>query len=584
MSLAQLGITQLQAVYVSVFGLGAVGCWLGAIRAGRLSHPDTQIGLSSLLILCGSWSAGTSLRLLVPDPTLSRVIYLIELVVGLAAVGAWLYFASAYTGESYHQESLFRWSAVGVFLGLTTVKLTNPLHGLYLTTTMVSTPFPHLVIEDFGLHLAVMGLAYALSAIGFYMLFQMLTDSRAETTKLFLPVMLAGFPVIFNVLGQLEVPGILALSYEPLGVAAFGLGVLYFTEVTFETARWTRHQRILDEINEVIIIVDNETCIRDFNAAAEQVFPSLADGVGSPLADVCPVVAEALRTDERTSISEDTASTQDPHYDADLSPELNLIELTHDGEQRYYEPSAANLNHDSYTIGQAIICMDVTLVERHRRELSRQNEQLDGFSAAVAHELRNTLMVVSGNLTMINEMLTSADEDLIDAVQTSIDTTDRMQRIVDDLTTLARYSQTVDAPQVIEFQDTLSGVPLLGLTSEVTIELEGDGKLKADPDRLEELLRQAARLTAATGGTRLQIELVEGGLVLTTDGEPVPEGNTTELFTYGTAVPNANAGMLGANIQAIARAHGWKTAVDGAYRDGIQIHITGIQIPSEDGY
>lgn len=442
----QIGIIPIQAIYSVIFGIGGLGCWLGAIRSRRFSHADTRVGLCSLLILWGSWSAGTRLRLLVPDPTVSRAIHLFELVVRLAAVGAWLYFASAYTGQPYHREPLFRWSAVGVFLGLTAVKFTNPMHGLYLTTTMATAPFPHLVIVDYGLHLAVMGLAYALSAIGFYILFQMLAESRVDARVLFIPVALAGLPVVFNMLRQLGFSRVLQLSYEPLGVAAFGIGVLFFTETTFEKARWTRHQRILDELDEVVIFVDNESRIRDFNSAAEDLFPNLADGTGDPLESVCPVVAEAIPLAETPESSELGYLPLAPHFDGDPDAELNLLELTVAGEQRYYAPSVGNIVHDSTSIGQAIICLDVTTVEQQRRELRRQNEQLDGFASAVAHELRNTLLIVEGNLNIIWEELTTSDTDLINAVQTSLDTTDRMLQIIEDLTTLARFSQTVESP------------------------------------------------------------------------------------------------------------------------------------------
>jgi signal transduction histidine kinase len=270
-------------------------------------------------------------------------------------------------------------------------------------------------------------------------------------------------------------------------------------------------------------------------------------------------------------------------YDTDLDPESNLIELTRDGEQYYYFPSAADLTHDSSTLGQVIICTDVTTVERQRQEVHRQNDQLEGFSAAVAHELRNTLAIVDGNLTLVGETVTSTgDEKLINAVQTSLATLDRMKLIVNDLTTLARYAQTVDEMPVSDFRETFSGVPLLGLSSEVTIELDGEGKLKADPERVKELLRQAARLTVKTGGTRLLIELTNDGFVLTTNGESLLEGNASDLFTYGTAVPKADAGMLGPNIQALTRAHGWGTTVDSEYQNGIRIRITGVKVLPED--
>ena len=81
-------------------------------------------------------------------------------VSAFAAVGAWLYFCSAYTGRSLHRESSYRRLAVGVFLVVVAVELTNPLHGLYFSVEPVATPFPHLAVDHHLLHWLAMGLAY----------------------------------------------------------------------------------------------------------------------------------------------------------------------------------------------------------------------------------------------------------------------------------------------------------------------------------------------------------------------------------------------------------------------------------------
>lgn len=556
----------IQAAYVAVFALGAVGCGLAAIRARRLDHRDTRVGLISLLALCGLWAGGTSVRLLVADPAISRLLHLFELIVGFATVGAWLYFAAAYSGETYHRQPAYRRGALAGYLAVVAVKLTNPVHGLYVSTRFDPTPFPHLVIDAFRLHLAVMTLSYALAALGFYMLFRLFVDSKAPTGSLIGLVGLAGLPVVINTVGYLDVPGVLQLSYEPLGVAAFGIGTLYFAETTFQKARWSRHQRLLDELDEAVLVLDNEGCVRDFNEAAAGLFPDLATGVGEPVGDVVPSVVAALEGTETDA-------------DADADPET--IEITRDGTSRYYLPSVAELTHGSYTMGRVIVCADVTRVERQRRELHRQNDQLDGFAAAVAHELRNTLAIIHGNVRVVAEAAAGEQDDtLAGALETSLETLDRMETIVDDLTALARYAQTVDSTATIDFSD-LSEVVLPDVSDEVTTTLTGVGQLEADPKRLEELLRQAARLAGATGGTTLEVTLENDRLVLTTDGEPVPEGNERDLFTYGTAVPHARAGMLGPNIQALARAHGWSVSLDEAYREGIRIHVTGVQVHTE---
>lgn len=553
----------IRIIYVSLFAAGAVGCILAAVRARRIDHSDTRVGLVGLLGLSGLWAGGTTVRLLVGDPTVAGALLVMELVFGLATVGAWLYFASAYTGEVFHLRTTWRRYAVGVFLVLVVVKITNPLHGLYLSTRFEPTPFPHLVVQELGLHAAVTMVSYALAGAGFYMLFSMLAESRISTRPLALLVGLAGLPVVLGGLGQLGTSWILPLSYEPLGVAAFAIGALFFAETTFERARWTRHHSVLDRIDEPVVLVDEDDRVRDFNTAAETLFPDLPTAVGTPLDAVAPPVVAALDTGEST----DSGDLPD------------VTEITVDGERRYYLISAAALTHGTHTLGRVIVCADVTTVERQRAELRRQNDQLDGFAAAVAHELRNTLSIAYGNLTLLADALAerSLDRstDSTDTIETTLEALDRMSEVIHDLTLLARLSQTVSDPPAVEFRRAFSGIPLTD-AGDVTVTLSGRGTLKADERRVEELVRQAARLSERTGGTALGIELVEDGLVLTTDGEPVLDGDGDALFRYGTAVPHSEAGMLGANIESLAGAHGWSVTLDETYREGIRIVITGV--------
>ena len=59
-----------------------------------------------------------------------------------------------------------------VFLAVVTVKLTNPVHHLYFTTELVTTPFPHLAVTTGIFHWLVMGLTYALAIVGYFMLLE----------------------------------------------------------------------------------------------------------------------------------------------------------------------------------------------------------------------------------------------------------------------------------------------------------------------------------------------------------------------------------------------------------------------------
>ncbi|MFW6412579.1 MAG: histidine kinase, partial [Oceanicaulis sp.] len=107
--------------------------------------------------------------------------------------------------------------------------------------------------------------AYACSAVGFYLLFELFAEAEVRTTKLAGLVGLTALPVVCNALGLLTGPWLLALNYEPVGVAAFALGVVYVSQSTFETVRRTGQRRVIDELDEAILVLDDADVVREAN-------------------------------------------------------------------------------------------------------------------------------------------------------------------------------------------------------------------------------------------------------------------------------------------------------------------------------
>jgi hypothetical protein len=182
--------------------------------------------LTGLLVTSGVWAAAECGLLLLPGTQAKVVSYIIGLVAGLATVGAWLYFCSAYTGHEYHRQPTLRRLAIGVYAAIVLVKITNPVHNLYFTSTLVPDPFPHLAITLLPAHWVVTGLSYALTAVGFYLLYELFAESQFDTRAVGALVAVTALPVIFDLFSYTS-SLVLSLNYEPLGVAIFAVGVLY---------------------------------------------------------------------------------------------------------------------------------------------------------------------------------------------------------------------------------------------------------------------------------------------------------------------------------------------------------------------
>jgi uncharacterized Zn-binding protein involved in type VI secretion len=591
--------TPLSALYVGSFSLAAVGCLVAAWRARQVTGQEIRRGLVGLLVTSAVWAVGQAGGLVVTSRPVVTALYTGGLLAGLASVGAWLYFCSAFAGESYHREPTYRRVAVAAFVAVATIKLTNPIHGLYYSLTVVQTPFPHVAIQLETIHWAVTILAYSLSAVGLYMLFGTFRDAKVPADSLAVLTGVTVLPVLMDIVGFLPGSPVLQLNYEPLGVAVFALGSLYLAEETFDQVCWTGSEQVLAALDEAVLVLDESNAVRDYNAAAARLFPAVPECLGQPVETVSPALADALGSGDRAAESAgpgvttgDTGEgrsgsatdggqlwTDGPDVGAVGAPTTDdILTLSGPDDTRHYLLEATPLTLGPQQVGQAVICADVTRVERQRRLLERQHEQLEGFSAAVTHELRNVLAIAEGH----TDLAASAIEaDNVDTAAEAVGTVDnairRMTAVVSDLAALARLGQSVADPERLDFRAAVADAAGTADVAGVTVVANGDGTVAAERQRFRELVRNGVLLAAGTDAGRLTVSLVDDGFVLQTDGTDLGDATSEHLFEYGQAVPTAETGMCGPNLQALARAHGWAASAD-IEEEGITIRVSGVDV------
>lgn len=223
----------LQILYVAAFSAAAAVCFLSMYYAGGLDSNEASIGLRALLGTVGLWAAIQTLQLLATTEALLVSLYLVGQSVGFATVGIWLYFCSAYTGRAYHRQARY-WLVGGVtYLLVTFLKLTNPVHHLYLETQVVTEPFMHITIQPGLLFWVVLAFSYVAVFVGFYLLFELLFRSDQSTGGVSLFVVAAALPIVLKPVAYFGPDVLVPIHYEPLGVAVFALGTLYLTTPTF---------------------------------------------------------------------------------------------------------------------------------------------------------------------------------------------------------------------------------------------------------------------------------------------------------------------------------------------------------------
>lgn len=531
------------AAYVFAYGVAVLACGVALRRARAVQDEETRRGLAGLLAASGGWALLQLGFLVAPTTETAYAAYLASLIVGLTTVGAWLYFCSAYTGRTFHRNPTYRRVAVAVYLAIVAVKLTNPIHGLYFTTTLATVPFEQLTVSHGVVHWIVTGLSYALAAVGLFMLYELFLEADYDTRALGAVVAVTGLPVVLDIVG-FATPALLDINYEPLGVAVFAVGALYLFDERFLAVQLT------SGVDDAVVYLDDDGQIREYNNRARRQFPALADAVGEQFADVLPDAADCL------------------------GEERAIVERTADGEPRYYLVSDTAFSLGQADIGRLVLFSDVSETERQRRELERHNDQLEGFAAAIRHELLNTLQVVDGRVKIAGEALEDGRvSQARDSLGTATDHADQMAAVVDDLADLARYGQTPDQSQSVDIVATAEAAFAAVDPEGIDLSVE-DGTVDANEPRLQDLFENAFEFAAHNGAATVAVTLCEDGFAIADDGDPREGVDSETFFAYGGAVPSAAAGMTLPNLRMLARTQGWAATVDTDYEAGVRVVVS----------
>jgi len=535
--------------YLVAFGTATVACLAVLPRVDSIEDADTRQGLRWLLVTSAGWAAAHVGYLVYPSVAIATGFHVVGLIFGIGTIGPWLYFCSAYTGRRLHRDPRVRALAIAVFLGIVALKVTNPIHGLYFSVTSAQEPFSHLAVQYGRLHWIVTALAYVLAGIGYFMLFELFLKAGQGTRTLTATVSLTALPVGLNVLAD-TTDLLVDIGYEPLGVAAFAVGVLYVIAERFEVVRLTA------DLEAPAIYLDAEGCVRDYNEAAGSLLPALEARQGEPLAEAVPAVAGRLEGDEP------------------------IIRLD-DGGRHYYRMTTDRFTVGRSEAGTVVVLSDVTETERHRRELERQNERLERFAGVVSHDLRNPLNVATLRMQLARE---TGDDEHLESAWSALE---RMDELIDDVLTLARQGQSIGETSAVSLAGLVEDCRAVVDLGDATLDLEGDLRFEADPERvqqlLENLLRNAIDHSDGPVAIRVGATADRDGFYVADDGPGFPPDERGDIFESGYTTAAEGTGFGLAIVSEIVDAHGWTIDVGQSDAGGARFEITGLERPWSDG-
>ena len=231
--------------------------------------------------------------------------------------------------------------------------------------------------------------------------------------------------------------------------------------------------------------------------------------------------------------------------------------------------------------GTAGVVRDISERKERERTLRRQNERLDQFASVVSHDLRNPLNVIVGRLEAARE--TGADEHF-DAIERSAR---RMERLIDDLLTLARDGQRVGEVEPVSVDAVVDRAWGTVETAAARLVVEDDlGVVAADGDRLPSLFENLFRNSVEHGGDEVTVRVGRidtdetTGFFVADTGTGFQHDEYDRVFDHGYTTATDGTGLGLVIVEGIVEAHGWSIDATESREGGARFEITDVSRPA----
>mgnify|MGYP006266011375 CR=1 FL=1 len=518
----------------TIFGISGLISFVMAYIFSNLVHREYH-SLTSLLILTGIWTIVEAVRYNLSTDLLGLLFTYLSLVLGVFSVLFWIQFIYSYLGQeiplSFRQRSV----AIGIVFTLLLFKITNPIHGLYFTLQQTSE-FSHYTYSFGVIYALILSVAYIVVSFGIYKLWKQRsalssTQNQGLSLGFILLILPAGITLYSHLSSDFPI-----IFFDGIGLALFTTVIALTEYKTQRKLEMTVDSEIDIHTGTSVFVIDSRQRILRMNDVAKNVFPELE--VGSKF-----LPDEDLFDCKRKRIVRNNS-----YYN------LNLISLT--GSSLY-----------------GIICEDVTEEVESEKQLQKRNEQLNEFSEALTHEIRNAVNIISGNL----EQELSENSDLQYA-EKALRASNRLQRVTEDLQQLTKIPTEKQPKSKLWVSELLSEELSLDIT------VQQDHPVYVDEPTVRNIFERVATFSELNGATELSIREVEGGFIIEDNGEQIQPNDKDNLFRFGYAVPNADTGSHPPVIRILARSIDWNVTVicDNEKQNGICYKLTDVEFVEEE--
>jgi signal transduction histidine kinase len=276
-------------------------------------------------------------------------------------------------------------------------------------------------------------------------------------------------------------------------------------------------------------------------------------------------------------------------YEQAFNGKTTTAEQEYRGETYRTRVTPVDNNGDETEITRVMaVAQDITQYAEDRRELQRQNKQLDEFASVVSHDLRNPLSVAEGNLGLLRE---DCESSRIDKINSALA---RMDELIEDLLTLARASEQIGSVESVNLaelsQNCWQNVETTDATIHLDISTTQGITLKADSNRLAQLLENLMRNAIEHARTQdddngdksetvtITVGELADGFYVADDGNGIPESEQDDVFDAGYTTTEQGTGFGLSIVKQVVEAHGWEISITESSEGGARFEVTHVDV------
>jgi PAS domain S-box-containing protein len=250
------------------------------------------------------------------------------------------------------------------------------------------------------------------------------------------------------------------------------------------------------------------------------------------------------------------------------------------GGWRWIRAIGKNMVDNDDVGGIVINGYDITKRVNNTQKLEQQKKRLEEFSTTIAHDIRNPLNVVRGN---IEDLQQDCQDSRLEVAKSAVES-------VDDLTEsvliLAKKGMVVSEPQCVSLEPVCRKTWKTMNCPESTLKIRGDlPTILADEERLREMVQNLLGNAIEHNKNPVTVtigQLDEIGFYIEDDGEGLPVEKKEQLLEQGYTTSDEGTGLGLTIVETICEAHGWKLHLTEGDNKGFRVEIQNVSLPTPE--